>query len=103
MSVRGWAIAGAILLIEVVVVDLLYWARVTTFISDPGRFRTFEPTLASDPIVFLLAPALAALLIGWVFSRGPSSRRIVSYVTGAVLSTLAFVAAMLFALNTWGS
>ena len=82
MSVRGWAIASGILLIEVAVVDLLYWGRVTTFISDPGRFRTFEPALASDPIVFLLAPALAALSVGWVFSRGARSGKIVSYVTG---------------------
>jgi len=103
MSVGRWATAGAVLLIEVVVVDLLYWARITTFISDPGRFRSFEPLLASNAIVFVLGPGLAALGVGWWFSRGQRSRRLVGYLTGMVLSALAFGAAMLYALNTWGS
>jgi hypothetical protein len=103
MSVRRWAIATASLIIEVIVVDLLYWARVTTFISEPGRFRRFEAALGSDAIVFLLAPLLATLVIGRVLSRQPPSRRIANYAAAVLLSTLAFGVAMLIALNRWGS
>ena len=103
MSVPRGGIVAAVLSVEMVTIVLLYWARITAFSSDPGRFRKLEPVLASDWIVFLVAPTLAALLVGWVFSRAPGSGKIVSYGKGAVLSGLAFGAAMLIASNKWGS
>lgn len=102
MNSRMLAVIAAALLVEVIVVNLLYWARVT-IATDPERFLGFESALASDSIIFVAAPVLTALLAGWAFSRGQQPGMLVSYVGGGVLSALAFGVAMLVALNTWGS
>jgi hypothetical protein len=80
--------AIVMLLIEIAALDLMYWAgsaNLTTVTEDE----------------FFLVPVAAAIAVGWVLSR--RFGKVVSYVSGVVLSFIAFGVAMLIGLNTWGS
>jgi hypothetical protein len=104
----GLAIA-AVLVGEVLLIDCLYWARVTTFTSEPGRFRFWEPLLGSDVGVFFLAPLASTFVIGTLLGRSLRliPNKIYSYGTGytvaAVLSSVAWVTALTITINKWGA
>ena len=96
-------IPALVVLAEIAAIVLLYWARITTFIVTPGRFRALEPLLGSDIVVFALTPIIGTIVLGQVLPFAGRFGRLKGYVAGTVLSGVAFAAAMLIGLNVWGS
>ena len=96
-------IPATVVLAEVAAIDLLYWARVTTFVGTPGRFRTLEPMLRSDIVVFALIPIVGTVALGQIISHAGKYGKRTGYAAGAVLSGVALAVAMLIGFNTWGT
>jgi hypothetical protein len=98
-------VASLILVSEVLVVVVLYGARVMAS-SEPARFGSWEPVVGSDAVVFFLAPLLAAITLAVVLARSLPLRAAAAYCVGfsvaTILSFVALLAAMTIAFNKWG-